>query len=85
MRSAVVVLGLPYPNAADPELAARMAFLDSQKAMLPDLSLSSLDQVPNQAALRQLADGQPAPDLLFLAGLQRWLSRGKLQGPARLI
>ena len=31
---AVVVLGLPYPNAADPELAARMAFLDQQRSAL---------------------------------------------------
>ena len=30
-----MICGLPYPNPADPELAARMAFLDSQQAAGP--------------------------------------------------
>ena len=47
---AVVVLGLPYPNAADPELAARMAFLDQQRS-----ALSSPPNGPKQCPAHQIS------------------------------
>lgn len=36
VRRCVVVVGLPYPNPRDPELLARMKFIDQRMALIKE-------------------------------------------------
>ena len=79
---AVVVLGLPYPNAADPELTARMAFLDSHstRTQPPDLlsQHERADPMANPGSSAASASSQQG-------GCSNGLSPQSTQGPGAAI
>ena len=71
--------GLPYPNPADPELAARMAFLDTQPqpaaAQLSGDSVNVADARQGQGAAGRLSPGRQHYEDLCMKAVNQCVGR----------